>query len=106
VPAVSCGIDWADDHHDVAFVDEHGAVLAAERVEHSAAGLARILELLAAHDPAEGPLEVAIETSKGLLVAGLRAGSDFRQEYCAVAGRDCCSIASHSPISHIDQVSQ
>jgi transposase len=31
------------------------------------------LELLAAHDPAEGPLEVAIETSKGLLVAGLRA---------------------------------
>jgi transposase len=73
VPAVSCGIDWADDHHDVAFVDEHGAVLAAERVEHSAAGLARVLELLAAHDPAEGPLEVAIETSKGLLVAGLRA---------------------------------
>jgi transposase len=73
VAAVSCGIDWADDHHDVAFVDEHGAVLAAERVEHSAAGLARVVELLAAHDPAEGRLEVAIETSKGLLVAGLRA---------------------------------
>ena len=73
MPAVSCGIDWADDHHDVAFVDEHGAVVAAERVEHSAAGLARVLELLAAHDPSGSELEVAIETSKGLLVAGLRA---------------------------------
>jgi transposase len=73
VPAVSCGIDWTDDHHDVAFVDEHGAVLAAERVGQFAAGLARALELLAAHDPADGRLEVAIETSKGLLVAGLRA---------------------------------
>jgi transposase len=73
VAAVSCGIDGADDHHDVAFVDEQGSVVAAERVEHSATGLARVLELLAAHDPADGRLEVAIETSKGLLVAGLRA---------------------------------
>lgn len=73
MPAVSCGIDWANDRHDVAFVDEHGAVVAAERVEHSAAGLARVLELLAAHDPSGSELEVAIETSKGLLVASLRA---------------------------------
>lgn len=74
MPAVSCGIDWADDHHDVAFVDEGGAVVAAERVEHSAAGLARVLELLVVHDPTgDAELEVAIETSKGLLVAGLRA---------------------------------
>ena len=71
--AVSCGIDWADDHHDVAFVDEQGTVVVAERVDHSAAGLARVLELLAEHDPVDGRLEVAIETSKGLLVAGLRA---------------------------------
>jgi transposase len=73
VAAVSCGIDWADDHHDVAFVDEQGTVVVAERVDHSAAGLARVLELLAEHDPVDGRLEVAIETSKGLLVAGLRA---------------------------------
>ena len=33
----------------------------------------RLLELLAVHDPASGVLEVAIETSRGLLVAGLRA---------------------------------
>ncbi|MCW2722278.1 MAG: family transposase [Pseudonocardia sp.] len=30
--AVSCGIDWAQDHHDVAVVDEHGAVICAERI--------------------------------------------------------------------------
>jgi hypothetical protein len=32
-----------------------------------------LLEILARHDPAGGLLEVAIETSQGLLVAGLLA---------------------------------
>jgi Transposase/Transposase IS116/IS110/IS902 family len=73
VPAVSCGIDWAEAHHDVAIVDEQGAIICAERIGHDAAGLARLLELLALHDPAPESLEVAIETSRGLLVAGLRA---------------------------------
>ncbi|GEL20938.1 IS110 family transposase [Pseudonocardia asaccharolytica] len=71
--AVSCGIDWAQDHHDVAVVDEHGAVVCAERIGNDAAGLARLLEILVEHDPADRRLEVAIETSRGLLVAGLRA---------------------------------
>jgi hypothetical protein len=71
--AVSCGIDWAQDHHDVAVVDEHGAVICAERIGNDAAGLARLLEILVEHDPADRRLEVAIETSRGLLVAGLRA---------------------------------
>lgn len=71
--AVSCGIDWAQDHHDVAVVDQHGAVVCAERIGNDAAGLARLLEILAEHDPTDRRLEVAIETSRGLLVAGLRA---------------------------------
>jgi Transposase len=54
VPAVSCGIDWAEGHHDVAVVDEHGTVICAERIGNDAAGLARLLELLALHDPATG----------------------------------------------------
>jgi hypothetical protein len=57
VPAVSCGIDWAEDHHDVAVVDEHGAVICAERIGNDAAGLARLLELLAVHDPAPEHLD-------------------------------------------------
>lgn len=71
--AVSCGIDWAQDHHDVAVVDETGAVICAERIGNDAAGLARLLEILAGHDPDGQRLEVAIETGRGLLVAGLLA---------------------------------
>jgi hypothetical protein len=73
MPAVACGIDWSEGHHDVAIVDDDGLVLARERVGNDAAGLARVLELLASHDPVDAHLPIAIETSRGLLVAGLRA---------------------------------
>jgi transposase len=73
VAAVACGIDWAQDHHDVALVDESGVVVASVRIGEDAAGLSQVLALLAGHDPAGGKLPVAIETSQGLLVAGLRA---------------------------------
>lgn len=71
--AVACGIDWAEDDHEVAIVDDAGVVLAAERIGNDASGLSRLLSLLAEHDPAERALPVAIETSTCLLVAGLRA---------------------------------
>jgi hypothetical protein len=29
---VFCGIDWAEDHHDVALVDEAGTLLAKRRI--------------------------------------------------------------------------
>ncbi|MET7398892.1 IS110 family transposase [Dactylosporangium sp. NPDC005572] len=70
---VACGIDWAQDHHDVALVDEAGVVVASARIHDDAAGLGQVLALRAEHDPAGGRLPVAIETSQGLLVAGLRA---------------------------------
>lgn len=73
MPAVSCGIDWAEAHHDVAIVDTRGEVITSERIMNDAAGLARLLEILYEHDPDQHPLSVAIETSRGLLVAGLRA---------------------------------
>lgn len=97
--AVSCGVDWAEDHHDIAVVDEQGVVLFSERIGHDAAGLARLLEILARHDPAGGLLEVAIETSQGLLVAGLLAAgrtvfainplavSRYRDRYRASRGK-------------------
>ena len=72
---VFCGIDWAEDHHDVALVDAGGAVLARLRIGDDAAGYARLLTLLATHgDTAELPIPAAIETPRGLLVACLRAG--------------------------------
>jgi len=71
---VFCGIDWAEDHHDVALVDGAGTLLARRRIGDDAAGLAQLLALLAEHGDSSGDLiPVAIETPRGLLVACLRA---------------------------------
>ena len=71
---VFCGIDWAEDHHDVALVDEAGTLLARQRIPDDADGYQHLLELLAHRgDDAEHPIPIAIETPRGLLVACLRA---------------------------------
>ena len=71
---VSCGIDWAEDHHDIALAGRDGQLLARRRISDDAAGLAALLELLAEHgDTPDDPVPVAIETPRGLLVACLRA---------------------------------
>jgi len=71
---VFCGIDWAEDHHDIALVDRDGQLLARRRISDDPAGLAALLGLLAGHgDSADDPVPVAIETPRGLLVACLRA---------------------------------
>src|ERR1700751_5637380 len=71
---ISCGIDWAEDHHDVALADRNGNLLARRRISDDAAGLAQLLGLLAEHGDTPGDLiPVAIETPRGLLVACLRA---------------------------------
>ena len=73
-PTVFCGIDWASDHHDIAVIDASGSLLARARIDDTAAGLAQLLQILAEHgDHVEQPVPVAIETSRGLLVACLRA---------------------------------
>ncbi|MFC8373579.1 IS110 family transposase [Streptomyces sp. NPDC057239] len=72
--SVFCGIDWASDHHDVVLVDNTGSVLDKARVDDNSDGLAQLLHMLAQHgDTAEDPIPVAIEISRGLLVACLRA---------------------------------
>src|SRR5436190_19689776 len=77
---VFCGIDWAEDHHDIALADRDGKLLARRRISDDAAGLAQLLALLAEHgDSPEDPIPVAIETPRGLLVACLRAAG--RQVY-------------------------
>jgi transposase len=71
---IYCGIDWAEDHHDIALVNRDGQLLARRRISDDAAGLAQLLALLAEHgDTAGDPAPVAIETPRGLLVACLRA---------------------------------
>jgi transposase len=69
-----CGIDWAEHHHDVAVVDEAGALVEKMRIEDTAAGFTQLMGLLAVHSQGcQSPIPVAIETAKGLLVANLRA---------------------------------
>jgi hypothetical protein len=69
-----CGIDWAEAHHDLAIIDENGTVLAKRRISDDPAGFNDLLGLLAAHgDCADDQIPVAIETSRGLLVACLIA---------------------------------
>jgi transposase len=71
---VFCGIDWAEAHHDVALVDDEETLIAKRRISDDTAGFAALLALLAdAGDSADDPIPVAIETSRGLLVACLRA---------------------------------
>ena len=70
---LTCGIDWAEAHHDVALVDESGAVVAKKRDSADLSGFTELLELIAEHggDPSGTP--VAIETDKNLFVVALAA---------------------------------
>ena len=70
---ITCGIDWAESHHDVALVDENGKVVAKKRVTADLPGFTELLGLLAEQggDPELTP--VAIETDKNLFVVGLAA---------------------------------
>ena len=55
-------------------VDDRGQVIAKRRIDDDAGGFRQLLELLAEHgDTADEQIPVAIETSRGLLVACLRA---------------------------------
>ncbi|WP_328601329.1 IS110 family RNA-guided transposase [Actinomadura physcomitrii] len=72
--AVFCGIDWFEQHHDVVIVDGNGGLVARQRIGDDAAGFGRLLEMLAqAGDGPDAYVPVAVETSRGLLVACLRA---------------------------------
>ena len=73
-PAVICGIDWAERHHDVVLVDANGRLVAKRRIRDDVEGFTVLVGMLAdAGDSEADPIPVAIETPRGLLVAALRA---------------------------------
>ena len=60
-----CGIDWAEDHYDVAIVDDVGVVLARRRIADDSFSYQLLLGLLAEHgDTQEDAIPVAIETPR------------------------------------------
>jgi transposase len=67
------GLDWAEEHHDVAVMAEDGRVVAARRVPEGLGGLTVLHGLLAGlvADPAE--VVVGTETDRGLFVGALVA---------------------------------
>ena len=72
---VTCGIDWAEGHHEIAVVDDSGNVLAEQRIGIGAAGFAELLGMLAeCGDSLDQSIPVVIETSSLLLVTALVAG--------------------------------
>jgi transposase len=67
--AAICGLDWADQWHDVHIADAAGTPLAKRRFDHDEAGITGLLALLAEH----AVQIAAIERPDGLLVGRLLA---------------------------------
>jgi transposase len=65
------GLDWADTHHDVDVIDEHGHRVGAQRFAHSLEGLNKLKAWLLqiAKDPEQ--LACIVETNHGLLITFL-----------------------------------
>lgn len=68
-----CGIDWANDHHDVLTIDEQGHQLGSIRVAHTPEGLSRLDAYLEEMVGEQGHEQVAciIETTHGLMISYL-----------------------------------
>lgn len=96
---LTCGVDWAEAHHDIALVDEGGAVVARTRIDTGAAGFGALLTLIAEHEGSAQDTPVAIETDKNLLVVALveagftvypinpRAVARYRERYGQAGGK-------------------
>lgn len=73
--ALTCGVDWAEAHHDIALIDDAGDLVARARIDTGATGFNTMLALIAEHGGSVKDTPIAIETDKNLLVvAAAEAG--------------------------------
>lgn len=70
---ITCGIDWAEAHHDVAVLDQAGQVLGRRGIDTGVAGFGECMSLLAEHTDDPTSVPIAIETDKNLIVVALQA---------------------------------
>ncbi|MFQ6397576.1 IS110 family transposase [Nocardia sp. KC 131] len=68
---MTCGIDWAEGHHDIALIDDNAVIVARTRIDTGAAGFGALLALVAEHGGSPEDTPIAIETDKNLLVVAL-----------------------------------
>ena len=47
--SITCGIDWAEGHHDVALVDGEGERVARQRIDTGLSGFTELMALIAEH---------------------------------------------------------
>ena len=62
------GIDWADDHHDVAITDDSAERLAQFQISHDTHGFSVLHDQIARFSHCPDQVLIAIETNRGLLV--------------------------------------
>jgi transposase len=62
------GIDWADDHHDVAITDDSAETVSKFQISHDSSGFMKLHAQLASFRLSPDQILVALETSRGLLV--------------------------------------
>jgi transposase len=62
------GVDWADDHHDAAFMNEAGEILEEFRLTHDQDGFDLLHQHVKRYDVSPEEVLVAIETKHGLLI--------------------------------------
>ena len=67
------GDDWAEDHHDIHVIDEHGVKLGARRLPEGLAGIGSFHEIVAEHAHHPEEVVIGIETDRGLWVDALIA---------------------------------
>lgn len=72
--SITCGIDWAEAHHDVAVMDQNGQVLSRLKIDTGLGGFGQLMSLLAEHSDEPVSVPIVIETDKNLIVAALQAG--------------------------------
>ncbi len=70
---VFVGLDWAETHHDVVVLDEHGERLAKARLPEGVEGVARFHDLVGDYVEDPGEATIATETDRGLFVGALVA---------------------------------
>jgi Transposase len=95
------GDDWAEDHHDVELMDEHGRVLARGRLPEGVAGMARLHELIG-EQLGEGAddAEVVIDSGNGLQQAALTWAAAWSSSEAAQR------LASADPAGSSSQISR
>ena len=113
---LTCGVDWAEAHHDVALVDVDGAVVARSRIDTGANGFNELLTLIAEHGGSAEHTAIALQTDKNLLVVALaeagftvypinpRAVARYRERYGQAGGKsDPGDAAVLAPILRTDR---